>query len=133
MPTRPLKKISIVVPKGTIDTTKFVINHLISLNDDYAKAIIKLDVSLDSDALPLNKSVIEKFLFEKLAFSISSFSETKKIIPIKKDIKNTIDTKIDVLSAIKTYADAYVDAGVRSEFIELATDTFTNFKIETKD
>ena len=55
------------------------------------------------------------------------------MMPVKKDIKNTIDTKIDVLSAIKTYAHTYVDTDMRSEFIELATETFTNFKIEAKD
>lgn len=133
LPTRPLKKISIIVPKDVVDTTKFVIDYLVSLNDDYSKAIIKLEVSLDSEALSLNKPIIEKFFAEKSAFSISSFFESKKMMPVKKDIKNTIDTKIDVLSAIKTYAHTYVHADMRSEFIQLATETFTNFKIEAKD
>lgn len=134
LPTRPLKKISVSVPKDTDDTTSYVINFIKNEKDDYKKAIIKVEVMLlDSDLKSINKSHIEKYLIEQGAFNIVGISEAKKASIIKKDINNTIDTKMDVFSAIKIYGQTYVDAPVRDSFIELALDIYNTFKMETKE
>ena len=81
----------------------------------------------------INKTVIDKFLMANGAFSVNGISESKKVNLIKKDINNTIDTKMDVSSAIKTYADVYVEAAARSGFIDLAMELYNTYKAEAKE
>ena len=64
---------------------------------------------------------------------MTGISESKKISLVKKDTNNTIDTKMDVTSAIKTYAQTYVDDNIRSSFIELAMDIYKTYKSEAKE
>lgn len=134
LPTRPLRKLSIIVPKDTIDTTAYVIDEISKEGIDFNKSIVRVEVSLSSPELKsVNKASVEKFLTEKGAFNITSVLESKKIALIKKSVNNTIDTKMDVSSAIKTYAHAYVDVHVRDKFIELSMDIFATYKAEAKE
>lgn len=136
LPTRPLRKITIVVPKDIADSTEYVIEEIRKEKIDFNKSIVKVDVSLSVPELKsINKSSIEKFLIEQGAFNITSIMESKKISPIKKITTNStsIDNKMDVVSAIKTYACTYVDALVRDGFIELALDILAAYKIEAKE
>jgi len=110
IPTRPLKKICISVPKTVKKTTEYVIKELKKLGDIFSKSIVRIEVYLESsDLKSINKSDIEKFLISSGAFSIAGISESKKISIIKKDVNNVLDTKMDMTSAIKTYANAYID------------------------
>jgi len=52
---------------------------------------------------------------------------------VKKDSNNTIDTKMDITTSIKTYGDKYIDIKVRPAFIELAMDIYNQYKIEGKE
>lgn len=132
LPTRPLKKISIVIPKDTLDSTQYVLDSL--KDEDLTKSIIKLDVSLeDVESQSINKSNIEKFLLEKGAFNIAGISEAKKINLVKKDSTNILTTKMDVLSAIKSYARTYIDEEFKEDFIELSTEIFNEYKLEAKE
>lgn len=127
LPTRPLKKISIIIPKDTEDTTKYVLDELETFGD-WEKAIVRVDVSLSVPELKaISKSDIEKYLVSAGAFSVANITETKKISLIKKD-DTTIDTKMDVSSAIKTYADTYVDIALKDAYIELATEIYSIYK-----
>lgn len=137
LPTRSLQKISITIPKDTKDSTKYVLDILEGYKTSkskFDKAIVKLDVALSTPELKsVNKSKIEKFLTDNGAFNVAGISESKKIALIKKDTKNTIDTKMDVPAAIKTYAKTYVDEKVRPEFIELAMEILAEYKAEVKE
>lgn len=134
LPTRPLKRLAISIPKDIADTTEYVVDYLQKENDDFTKAIVKVEISLtDPDLKSVNKSAIEKYLASRGAFNVANISESKKVALIKRDINNTIDTKMDVTSAIKTYAHTYVDAPVRDAFIELAMDIYNEYKAEAKE
>lgn len=134
LPTRPLKKISITVPKNVKNTTEYVIKELNKQGDVFDKAIVRVEVSLAShDAKSISKSIIEKHLVSKGAFNIAGIAESKKISIIKKDNNNILDTKMDVTSAIKTYAKVYVEQSIRPDFIELALEIYNSYKSEVKD
>ncbi len=137
LPTRSLRKINITIPKDTIDTTAYVINSLEKYKGSKApfdKAIVKVEVSLETpELISVNKSTIEKYLTDNGAFNIAGISESKKVNLVKRDTNNTIDTKMDVSSAMKTYADTYVDAKIKTLFIEAATEIYSLYKSELKE
>jgi exonuclease SbcD len=133
LPTRPLKKLSIVIPKDTDDTTDYVLKELKKVGD-WDRSIVRVDVSLATPELKsINKSSIEQYLSAQGAFSVSGISESKKITLIKKDDNNTIDTKMDVPTSIKTYAEKYIDIKLQPAFIELALDIHNQYKLEAKE
>lgn len=133
LPTRPLKKVVVVVPKDTEDSTAYVLDELKKL-DTWDKAIVRVEVSLASSEIKsVNKSSIEKYLLSQGVFNVMPISESKKVSLVKKDTNNTIDTKMDVSSAIKTFADVYVEDKMRPAFIELATEIHNIYKSEAKE
>lgn len=134
LPTRPLRKINIVVPKDTPDTTAYVLKTIKDMNEDLGKSIVKVEVSLATPELKsVSKATIEKYLTEQGAFNVTNISESKKLALVKKDSSNTIDTKMDVTSAIKTYANTYIEDKVRPKFIEMAMDMYSVYKEEAKE
>jgi DNA repair exonuclease SbcCD nuclease subunit len=134
LPTRPLQKITISVPKDTVDTTAYVLEEIkkAGIQD---KAIVRIDVALTApDLKSVNKSTIEKYLTGHGASNVNAISESKKVNLIKKDgSNNNIDSKMDVSSAIKTYAQTYIEDAVRASFIELAVEIHTIHKTEGKE
>lgn len=127
LPTRPLKKVSVVVPKDTEDTTQYVLDEL-KLVGEWNKSIIRVEISFAVPELKsVNKAEIEKYLVAEGAFNVANITETKKIALVKKD-DTTIDTKMDVASAIKTYATTYVEESMRDAYIELATEIHVAYK-----
>lgn len=133
LPTRALQKITVTVPKDTDDTTAYVIEQIkkVGVQD---KGIIRVEVSLGAPELKsINKSTIDKYLTQQGAFNVTGITESKKINLIKKDNSNTIDTKMDVASAIKTYAITYVEDAMRSAFIELSMEIVNSQKVEAKE
>lgn len=137
LPTRPLIRLSVVVPKDTADTTEYVIEEIKKTKSDFNRSIVRVEVSLAAPELKsISKSSIEKYLIEQGAFNVTGVSESKKIALIKKDGAtgtNTIDTKMDIVSAIKTYSQAYVDAPMRDSFTELAMEIYNTYKAEGKE
>ncbi len=133
LPTRRLKKITIAIPKDTEDTTTYVID-LLAKEPQLEDAIVRVDISLqDAELKPVNRSQVEKYLLSQKVNNVANISESKKNIIIKRDTSNIIDTRMDVTSAIKTYADLYVDESKRSKFIELSTDIYKEFLLENKE
>lgn len=134
LPTRPLKKINITVPKDTEDTTAYIISQISKDISIFDKSIVKVEVTLSSPELKsVNKSVLEKFIIAQGAFNVTNISESKKISLIKKDSNNTIDTKMDVVSAINAYTQAYVDEPLRESFTDLIMDIYKSHKAEAKE
>lgn len=133
LPTRPLQKISVTVPKDTKDTTAYVLDQIKKAGIQ-EKAIVRVEVALTTPELQsVNKSDVDKYLTANGAFSVNGISESKKITLIKKDNNNTIDTKMDVSSAIKTYAQTYVEDDMRPNFIELSMELYNLYKAEGKE
>lgn len=133
LPTRALQKITISIPKNTDDTTAYVIEQIKKAGVQ-EKGIVRVEVSLSAPELKsINKATIDKFLTQQGAFNVTGITESKKINLIKKDSTNTIDTKMDVTSAIKTYANAYVEDAMRPAFIELSMEIVNSQKVEAKE
>jgi DNA repair exonuclease SbcCD nuclease subunit len=121
IPTRPLKKIVVTVPKDTKDPTQYVLDEIKNSGENFNKSIVKVEVSLAcSDLDSVNKSKVEKSLLDLGVFNISSISQSKKVSVVKRDTSNTIDTKMDVNAAIKAFAEKYIADDRRSSFINLA-------------
>lgn len=134
LPTRPLRKLAVVVPKDTEDPTAYVIDYIKNESIDFNRSIVRVEVSLASpDLKSVSKSSIEKFLTEQGVFNVTNISESKKVALIKKDNSNTIDTKMDVTTAIKTYAEAYIEPQDRDAYIELSMDIYNSYKAEAKE
>jgi DNA repair exonuclease len=134
LPTRPLKKLTVTVPKDTEDTTAYVLDELKKLDGDFNRSIVRVEISLSAPELKsVNKSSVEKFLSEQGVFNVTGVYESKKVALVKKDANNTIDTTMDVASALKTYAATYVDAAIRDRVIELGMEIYNTYKAEAKE
>jgi len=133
LPTRPLKRISVSIPPDVKDTTDYIIKELEKIGD-FDRSIVRVEVSLTStDLKSVDKSTVDKFLYSQGVFNVAGISESKKAALIKKDKNNIIDTKMDIVSAIKTYSQTYVDEKQRSNFIETAMDIYNLYKAEAKE
>jgi DNA repair protein SbcD/Mre11 len=133
LPTRPLKKLSVTVPKDTEDPTDFVLKELEKAGS-WDNAIARVDVALAApDMKSINKTAIEQYLSSHGTFNVTGISESKKVTLIKKDANNTIDTKMDVATSIKTYAEKYIEKKKQEPFIELAMDILKQYKLEAKE
>lgn len=133
LPTRPLKKLSIIVPKDTEDPTDYVLKEL-ERAGSWERSIVRVDVALAApDLKSINKTVVEQYLSSQGAFNITGISESKKVSLIKKDGNNTMDTKMDVATSIKVYAEKYIDKKKQPAFIELAMDILKQHKLESKE
>ncbi len=133
IPTRSLKKIIVVVPKGTEDTTKFVMDYLGEVKD-LEKSIVRVDITLsDPDLKSINKSLIDKELNKIGVFNVAGISESKKTVVVKNSSSQNLDSKMDVLTAAKIYAENNVDAKVRPDFIDAITHLYNEFKLENKE
>lgn len=133
LPTRQLKKVCLTIPKNTDDTTAYVLRELGKL-PSVDRSIFKLEIGLEAPELvSVNKQAIEKYLTAQGVFNVVGISESRKLALIKKDESNTIDTKMDVSSAIKTYATAYIEKKEQPAFTELALDIYHLLKTEGKE
>lgn len=132
LPTRALKKITITIPKETVDTTKYVLSQLKGVDLD--KSIVKVEIALDAPELKsVNKNTIEKFLTDQGVFNISGISESKKVVLVKKDNTNVLNTKMDIVSAINKYSELYIDKTHQAEFANLAMEIYNSFRSEAKE
>ena len=109
LPTRPLKKLTVIVPKDTEDTTAYVIEEIKKANSDYVQSIVRVEILLSSPELKsVNKSQIESYLTKQGAFNVTGISESKKATLIKKEATTIIDSKMDIPSAIKAYRHPHI-------------------------
>lgn len=133
LPTRPLQKISISVPKGTDDTTNYVLEEIKKFKIKN-NAIVRVEVALTVPELKsINKSIIDKYLISNGAFNVNGITESKKTVLIKKDSNNSIDNKMDTAAAIKTYAELYIDLLHKDRYIETSIEILNFLKAEGKE
>lgn len=138
LPTRPLQKIAITVPKDTKDTTQFVMDEITQNYSNLHRAIVKIEVSLSSPELvPIDRAKVEKFLQDKSVYHISGFSESKKATIVKKDKAEVIDTAIDTPAAIKKWAEKRfpekTDEDKKNKLVEVGLALLTELKSEGKE
>lgn len=128
IPTRKLKKITVSIPKDTDNTTQYVIDQINS-KPNLDKSIVKIDVVLeDINLKSVNRGNIEKALLNHGAFNVSKVTESKQSSLINKNINNSIDTTMDVSTALEMFADKYVDESDRTGFKELALSIYEEVK-----
>lgn len=133
IPTRPLKKLNISVPKDTKNTTQYVIDEIQKYSNVIDKAIVRLDVHLTSpDLVPINRAEVEKVLYALHSHNVASISESKKMNTIVKNPNEVINNTIDVNSAIKMYSELFIEQNNRSNFISAATDIYAQFREQEK-
>jgi len=133
IPTRKLKKISITIPVGTVDSTKYILT-CIEKENDIDKSIVKLDISFSDANMPaIQKSIIEKQLLSKGVFNIAVISESKKISVTKKDGASQMSTSLDVPSAIKIWSKTQIKDTQQDKFIEYAFKVLNKLKSESKE
>jgi len=128
IPTRALKKINVIVPKDTTDPTQYIVDVIKNDKFNYNKCIVKVEITLPPDSDSVNKFKIEKSLVELGVFNIAGISQSKKVSVVKRDVGNTIDTKMDFSAAIKTYSEKYISEEKRGSFMTLATDIYKKYK-----
>ncbi len=138
LPIRPLTKINLVIPKDTKDSTQFVLDEIEKIKTTMERSIVRLEISLSSPELAsVDRKKIEKAIYEKGAFNISGFSESKKMALVKKDGAQVIDTTIDVNSAVKMWADTKyaekADESRKKRFTEIAAQLILQIKNESKE
>jgi DNA repair exonuclease SbcCD nuclease subunit len=132
LPTRPLKRLQITIPKDTEDTTAYVLEEM-AKQSGYNNSIVRVEISLAVPELKsVNKIEIEKYLAQQGVFNITGISETKKSNLIKKDGSAALDTRMDVATAIKTYAETNIDKEAQADYIELSMEIYNQFKLEDK-
>jgi DNA repair exonuclease SbcCD nuclease subunit len=121
VPTRPLKQVSVSIPKNITDTTKYAIGEIAKYND-YSRAIVSAAITLESPDLPsIDRNEVQKSIMNLGAFHIARISETKKVSLIKKIENENIDSDVNEATAIQMYARANIEKEQQSDFIDLAT------------
>lgn len=134
LPTRALKKITVIVPKDTEDTTAYVLAEIEKAQANFSQSIVRVEISLAAPELKsVNKGQIESYLTKQGAFNVTGISESKKPAAVKKATATTIDSKMDVPTAIKAFADKHVDAHARADYIELSMEIYNFYKAEAKE
>ena len=130
IPTRSLNKIQIVIPKETENTTEYILSKI--KNENLSNSIAKLEISYESnDLIPIDKSKIEKALYQQGVFNIAGITQNKKINVIKKP-DSDLDLNMTINTAIKTYADKYIEESFKNDFIELCNEIYSSLKADHK-
>jgi len=131
LPTRTLVKIQILVPAETKDTTKFVIQAL-EKQKNLVDALVKIEIILSTNTLlSPNKKEIEDFLYSMKVFHVSKFSESRKIIFVKKhEVTEKLDSNTTETNAIKLYSQHFVLPEHQEEFVKLSNEIIQEFKAE---
>jgi DNA repair exonuclease SbcCD nuclease subunit len=122
IPSRPLKSLSVSVPSNTTDTTGFVIQELQTQKPNLARAIVKLNINLEStDLMNVDCVAVEKCLTDLGAYHTPRIDQTRQISQIKKSsLSENLDNTITELAAIKMYAASHIEKNFEEDFISLA-------------
>lgn len=125
VPTRPLRRIRLDVPKGK-DTTNFILDSISNMEKvaPFKNSIVKLEIKiLDSESSELDRSKITNLLYSLGSYHISSFSESRNVSVVSDDKKHIDDSAIDPKVAVKLYADLLDHKDdEKNEFISLCNE-----------
>lgn len=131
LPTRNLLKIQIEINDFQENSTEYVIDEIKNKNLKLADSIVRVEILLnDINLKSVDRSKIEKYLLENNVFIVVGIQESKKTIIIKKKEDNKINTDMNIVSAIKEYANKYIDDKNRSYFQELALEIYKEYQGE---
>lgn len=107
IPTRPLRRIKIDIPKCD-SSTEFLLNHIHKMNNSvgFKDALVKIELKLlDPDAKDIDRSRIIEELTGFGIYHISYFSESRAIAVVPDDKKHISDSAISPKDAVKSWAD----------------------------
>lgn len=107
IPSRPLKRLVIEVPKGS-DTTEHVTSIINKeKKKSFKDAIVKIQVKLQDKETPnVNRKDVEELLYKLGTFHICNFSEHRSVAVVSKEKKSLVDDTMDEMSALKIYAES---------------------------
>lgn len=119
IPNRKLLSISIEIPENVADVNSFICTQIDAF--DIKNTIVKLTLILpNQDIKIMDKSALEKYLYDNKAHFVFRIIEERKMIVKKKNNTISIDNTINEGVAIKLYADLNIEDKYKGEFIDLA-------------
>lgn len=110
-PTRNLRDIEIVVPADK-ETTDYVTNELCvySKKKSLENAIVRLHVSMSSEAEHIDRPKVQDYLYQKLgAHHICTLTESRAVSKIEFDRENMFDNEINPYEAVDRWAETRDD------------------------
>lgn len=123
-PTRPLVHINALFGDNVNDTTSELISMIDNesrLHNSYVKVEIKLS---GQDVKNVDRDAIQKHLYSKGVFHISSFTESRSVVVVPKTKQLDVNYTIDPKNAVKLFSNSIVFKSdeQKSRFIELCTE-----------
>lgn len=132
LPTRRLKQITISVPENLGKNVNQFIEEEINALGDLKDTIVRVSIQLpDASDYSVDRTLIEKRLYQKGVFHSTRISEERKFVSLKKTINEQLDNTVNEASAIKTYS-SLVEEILREDFVSLASDLVQEFKESNK-
>jgi exonuclease SbcD len=135
IPTRPLRRIRLDVPKNK-DATDFVITSINNMEHvtPFKNAIVKLEIKiLNPEGAELDRSAIINLLKSLGSFHISGFSESRNVSVVSDEKKHITDSAIDPKAAVKLYADLLEhNDNDKNEFILLCNSIIDELSVSKK-
>lgn len=134
LPVRLLKQMSISIPDGTDDSTRYVIDEIDKMSSNIAGSTIKLNITFNGEnLLPINRKIIEEKLISMGVFHIYRISEERSISNIKKTSSIDIDSTMNTATAVRLYAEENIEQEIRDKFISLSVSIIDEFHNNIKD
>lgn len=121
IPTRPMRRVRIEVPKGK-DPTEHLSDYLKNINKELSlkDSTIKFEIKIeDPDAPEIDRSKIDKLLSKYDVYHIAGFSESKNISVIPNDKKHIEDCAIEPKAAVKLWSNLPENDEDKEELISL--------------
>lgn len=107
IPTRPLRRIKIDIPKCD-NSTEFLLNYIEEMNNSvgFKDALVKIELKqLDPESKDIDRARIIEKLNNYGIYYISYFSESRVIAVVPDDKKHISDSAISPKDAVKSWAD----------------------------
>lgn len=135
VPSRPLRKISLVVPSQA-DATSYVVEQINAFEkiSSFKNAIVRIEIKLPNlEISGVERPVIEELMNNLGVHYVCNFSESRNLSVValqKKEMDNTIQPK----SAVKLYADLipFESEEDKSEYIKLANEVIDECRSSVK-
>lgn len=136
IPSRPLRKINVVVPMG-FNPTEYTIDHIKTIHNakSLENAIVNVEIKLHGpDSDNINRDEVEKLIYSLGAFYICRLSESKSVSTVLGLSSESIDNGIKPKTAVKLFSEQikFVSEDDKFEFIALANSIIDKLDALTK-
>lgn len=137
VPSRPLRRIRVDIPVG-FNSTNYVIDQARAMNQvsDFNNSIVKIEVKhLDAESEAIDRPSLYKAIYDLGAYHICNLSESKNSQVVKQTTNLNINSKVDMKTAIKTWAslpEADLTEEQKDGFLKLAFKMLKKFQARHK-